>query len=192
MARLTIQRLETIGTISETSAASGQHDFEQLVALHEPRIRRLTHRLLGWRNPAELEDIVQDVLLTALEKLDRFRGDANVATWLTRVTINRVRTQRRRRLLSLRWFHRSAPTAACLFAEGSDHDAVRDETSIRVRGAVQQLPAPDREVIVLFHLEGHSIAEIAKLVDAKPNAVEVRLHRARRRLKASLGDLMED
>ena len=185
MARLTIQRLETIGTISGTNVARGQPDFEQLVALHEPRVRRLAARLLGWRDAQDVEDVVQDVFLAALQKLDSFRGDASLTTWLTTVTLNRCRTHRRRRLLKLKWFTRRDP-------EPSDAAAMQDETSARVRDAVQALSPRDREVIVLFHLEEQPVAEITKLLGAKPNAIEVRLHRARQRLKQQLGDLMID
>jgi RNA polymerase sigma-70 factor (ECF subfamily) len=184
--------LEPIGTIAEPSAASGQADFEQLVALHEPRIRRLAHRLLGWRGGEDVEDVVQDVFLTALEKMDRFRGEAEISTWLARVAINRVRTQRRRALLQFRWLRRAGSNGACPFANPADAPALCDETSARVREAVQQLSASDREVIVLFHLEEMPVAEIARLLVVSPNAIEVRLHRARKRLKDKLGDLMND
>jgi RNA polymerase sigma-70 factor (ECF subfamily) len=177
--------LETIGTIADASAQREQDGFEQLVALHAPRVRRLAHRLLGWRNASDVEDVVQDVFLAALEKLNNFRGDAQVSTWLTTITLNRCRTHRRPRLLKLKWLtHRDEPA--------SDGQAIEDETSARVRQAVQELSAKDREVIVLFHLEEQPIAEIAKLLGAKANAIEVRLHRARQRLKETLGDLVND
>jgi len=76
---------------SNDDQADSHHTFERLVALHEPRIRRLAHRLLGWRDAgSDADDVVQDVLLVLLNKLHTFRGDATLSTWLTSVTINTV------------------------------------------------------------------------------------------------------
>jgi RNA polymerase sigma-70 factor (ECF subfamily) len=55
-----------------------------------------------------------------------------------------------------------------------------------VREAVARLPARDREVIVLHYLEGMRPADIAEVLGASANAVEVRLHRARTKLKADV------
>ena len=172
---------------SSAPAADVHGDFEHLVAQHEARIRRLAHRLLGWRDE-EVNDIVQDVFLAALNHLDRFRGEASVATWLTRVTINACRTRQRRRWLTLKWLRTARPPH---FSEaGSDQGAVDNETSHRVRSAIQELSAADREVIVLFHLEELPAAQIAELLCVKVNTIQVRLHRARQRLGAKLKDLM--
>jgi RNA polymerase sigma-70 factor (ECF subfamily) len=160
--------------------------FETFVARHEPRVRRLAHRLLGWRGGDDVDDVVQDVFLAALEHLHRFRGDASIETWLTSVALNRCRTHRRRQLLRLRWFGNRGNHAAAAVGEAADRRAVADETSARVRGAVQALGAKDREVIVLFYLEEMPVARIAELLSISRGAVDVRLHRARRRLKEKL------
>jgi RNA polymerase sigma-70 factor (ECF subfamily) len=74
----------------------------------------------------------------------------------------------------------------------SPSDAIRDETSQRVRDAVGQLKQDDREVIVLFYLEDQSIRQIAEMLGKTGNAVEVRLHRARQRLANMLKDFADD
>ena len=68
---------------------------------------------------------------------------------------------------------------------------MRDETLDRVREAIARLPQADREVVVLRHLEGLHPADIAAVLGTSPGAVEVRLSRARQRLKGLLGDLFE-
>jgi RNA polymerase sigma-70 factor (ECF subfamily) len=168
----------------EPAAAS----FEQLVALHEPRVRRLTHRLLGWRAGGDVDDVVQEVFLVLLKKLDSFRGESSLATWLTRVTINRCRTQQRSR-----WFRLPRRRPPHFSDEGppADQDAQRNEVNARVRTAVAALPGRDREVIVLFYLEELPSADIAALLQISPGAVDVRLHRARKRLKQTLGDVLD-
>ena len=71
--------------------------------------------------------------------------------------------------------------------------AADDETRRQqVRDAVAALPPRDREVIVLFYLEDLPVAQIAQLLGVKNNAIEVRLHRARQRLKTQAGGLLGD
>ena len=163
--------------------------FEQLVALYQPRVLRLAHRLLGWGDGAE--DVVQDVFLAALRKAGTFRGDASLWTWLTIITLNRCRTQRRRNLLRLR-AHGLLSRRKPAQAPSSDRPAIEDETALQVRAAVAGLGPKDREAIVLFYLEQRSAGEIAELLSISRNAVEVRLHRARAKLKTALEYLMKD
>lgn len=71
-----------------------------------PRLRRLVHRLLGWNASAhDIDDVVQDALLSAFRDRGSFRGEAKLTTWLTRIALskakNHARSARiRRKLLS--------------------------------------------------------------------------------------------
>jgi len=156
--------------------------FERLVALHQQRVSRLVYRLLGWRG--EVEDIVQDVFLAALKSHKNFREESSQWTWLAAITINRCRTHRRRKLLEFRWLRRTN----FVFEAESNSDLERDETCRRVRKAVSELAARDREVVVLYYLEDWSVAEICKATGNSPGAVEVRLHRAREKLRGILDE----
>src|SRR4051812_33447508 len=75
--------------------------FEAVVALHQPRVARLAHRLLGWAG--DCDDVVQDVFLTALGSARSFRGQSSLATWLATITLNRCRRHLRRRTLFRRF-----------------------------------------------------------------------------------------
>ena len=158
--------------------------FEQVVALYSPRVTRLTWRLLGWSG--EVDDVVQDVFVTALEQCRNFRGDKDLWPWLTAITVNKCRTRMRRHFLRLRWLYARSPEAPA--AAGSDEPALRDETSAKVRTAIRALPPRDREVIVLYYLEDRSVSEICSMLGATENAIDVRLHRARKRLRELLED----
>ena len=160
--------------------------FDELVAMHQVRVTRLAHRLLGWRSGREVEDVVQDVFLRALLRRSSFRGDAGLGTWLAAITINRCRSHHRRRLLVWRLFGRGEDAHDTAAPPPPDRIAA-DETSCEVRSAVQALPPRDREVIVLKHFENLTSAEIAAMTGQSKNAVEVRLHRARARLAKALG-----
>jgi RNA polymerase sigma factor (sigma-70 family) len=156
--------------------------FEELVRAHHKQVTRLAFRLLGWRD-SEVEDVVHDVFLAAFERLDRFRNEASPWTWLAAITINRCRTHRRRKLLRLRWLR-----SARRDADSDPGFSGKDESVRRVRDAVARLQSRDREAIVLHHLEQMSIAQISDLTGDRKNAIEVRLHRARKKLRVMLGD----
>lgn len=159
--------------------------FEQVVEQFEQRISRLTHRLLGWRDGADAQDIVQDVFLAALKHRTRFRGNAGLGTWLTAITINCCRSHQRRMRLRHLLFRRIAEGEPSTKAWDASASAERSAT---IRAAVQALPPRDREVVVLRYFESLSLTEIAGVTRQSKNAVEVRLHRARNRLAGVLGD----
>jgi RNA polymerase sigma-70 factor, ECF subfamily len=203
VARLTLQTaLSTTTTTATTTARTAIGDvaapgddsipptFEQLVALYEPRVRRLAHRLLGWAAADAADDIVQDVLLVLLNKLDAFRGDSSLSTWLTRVTINKCRSHQRKRWVRESLFSRHRSTRSSEESSGVDDQPIRDDTNACVRAAVQSLAPRDREVIVLFYLEELSGKEIGRILRISSPAVDTRLHRARQRLKEKLKDLV--
>jgi len=160
--------------------------FDEIVARHQPQVARLAHRLLGWRERDAVEDVVQEVFLVALTRLRDFRGDSSLSTWLMGVTVNKCRAHRRRSALRLTWLRQ-------MWVRPTHHETpADDETCQQVRDAVADLPSRDREVIVLFYLEELPVAQIAQLLRAKNNAIEVRLHRARQRLKTKLAGLIGD
>src|SRR5580692_11415871 len=68
---------------------------EQVFRQYAPRVYHLARRMLG--NDADAEDVTQDVLLQVVRKLDTFRGDADFATWLYRVTVNIALAYRNKR-----------------------------------------------------------------------------------------------
>ncbi len=158
--------------------------FERLVALYERRVARLAQRLLGW--VGDVDDVVQDVFLAVYEQGHKFRGDSDLWPWLTAITVNKCRSRMRRHFMKLRWLHSRPPEGPG--SKAADHDALRDETSAKVRTAVRALPAKDREVIVLYYLEDRPVVEISAMLGSSENAIDVRLHRARKRLKELLGE----
>jgi RNA polymerase sigma-70 factor (ECF subfamily) len=158
--------------------------FERIVARYERRVARLAQRLLGWIG--DVDDVVQDVFLAVYEQGHKFRGDSDLWPWLTAITVNKCRSRMRRHFLKLRWLN-SRPAEGPQ-SNSADRDSLRDETSTKVRTAVRALPAKDREVIVLYYLEDRPVAEISRMLGSSENAIDVRLHRARKRLKEMLGE----
>jgi RNA polymerase sigma-70 factor (ECF subfamily) len=178
---------DDIAAVAKAPAAE-MLSFDQLVANFELRVRHLAYRLLGWRD--EVDDVTQDVFLAAFRAMPRYRGDAQLWTWLMRITINQCRTQQRRRYVKLkalkslitRQWHLSAAASA-------DETPERDETATRIREAVTKLSPKDREVIVLYYLEEMDVSAMTGLLGTSVSNVNVRLHRARERLRKLLGDV---
>ena len=174
--------------------AGVSHDrptFEQIVEREQPGVAQLAQRLLGWSTDRQdVDDVVQDVFLAVLKGLSSFRERSSVSTWVTRITINACRSQRRRRLVRAalwdRWVRR-APTA-----HGPDSAAAEsDETQRCVRQAIARLPNRYREAVVLRYLHEMGIDEMGEVLGLTRSAIEVRLHRAREMLKTELGELAE-
>ncbi len=171
----------------ERFAAGDPTAFDDLVRRHQTRVAGLVYRLLGWRH--DVEDTVQEVFMSALKNISTFRRDASLGTWLFRIAVNECHRQQRKRLLRLRLW-KSEPAAR--IAPSAATPTLDRETCAQVRAAVAELPARDREVVVLRHLEDLPIPEIAHILGLSRNAVEVRLTRARQRLRATLSRWLED
>ena len=154
--------------------------LEEVVRLHQLAVMRTVRRLLGWRG--DVDDVVQEVFLAALRQRGRFRGESSLRTWLIAIAIRRCRTERRR--WWKRWIGKRRRDDRVV-----DESAQRDDVAEAVRQAVKTLAAKEQEVVVLYYLEEMTGAEVARVLRIDENAVNVRLHRARKKLKEMLGHL---
>jgi RNA polymerase sigma factor CnrH len=171
-------------------AESDRDEFDRLIGEHRGAIHRLAFRLLGWRDGAE--DVVQDVFLAAWAAWRRYPGPEAAAPWLMRIAVNKCRSRMRRDAVRSRWTRWMSMGAAAVKSPDPAVDKLlAEERDDRVRRAIQALDMSYREVTVLYYLERMSIDEIAELTRRRRNTVEVRLHRARKKLEVALADLME-
>ncbi len=163
--------------------------FDRIVERHAAEVAALASRLLGW--PGDVDDVVQDVFVAAFLGLKRFRGECRLRTWLFTITVNKCRSHRfrRRRLRSVTMEEAQAVESP---DRAGDQAAMDEETSARVRRAVQVLPQKYREAVILRYLQGLEPAEMGELLNMTVNSVQVRLNRARKRLREQLGDLLEE
>ena len=166
--------------------------FEALVERHSVGVDRLVSRLLGWPDAAEVGDVVQDVFARVWSRAGTFRGDASPGTWITAIALNVCRSWQRRA-----WIRRMAlsrfRTGRAPVSPPADEEAERADTCARVQAAVRALRPACREVIALHYLQGYPSAEVARMLGISVGAVDVRLHRARGRLRELLGgDLGRD
>jgi RNA polymerase sigma-70 factor (ECF subfamily) len=164
--------------------------FERIVERYSAEIAVLANRLLGW--PGDVEDVTQDIFLAAFLGLANFRGQCTLRTWLFTITINKCRTYRYKQMLRLRRFSQAADKRGSASHAAADAPPMDDETFTRVRQAVRRLPPKYREPIVLRYLQELPTKQIGRILRVNKNALQVRLSRARKRLKQDLAELIEE
>ncbi len=167
-------------------AAGDRSAFERLLDRHEAAVMRLLRALL----PEEAaEDGFQETFLSVFRNAGGFQGRSSVRTWILSIARNAAWRHYRRRsgeprdLLSLEELGLAAGWG------GADDPAAaleRQERRRLLEKALEALPPPDRELIVLRELEQVPVREIAAMLDIGVGATKSRLHRARLRLLQSL------
>lgn len=151
--------------------------------------------LRGRVPPAEAEDLGQEVLVRATQALSSFRGDATLRTWLLRIAsraaLDHLRSRRHRQarqtdpLPPADTADSVSPLALSTPAE-APRKLVRSEMHACVREFIDRLPAAHREVLRLKDLEGLTNAATAERLGVTVETAKIRLHRARRELRALL------
>jgi RNA polymerase sigma-70 factor (ECF subfamily) len=163
--------------------------LESIVREYSADVALLANRLLGW--PGDVDDIVQDVFLSAFTGLKKFRHDCDIKTWLFTITINKCRTYKYKKMLSLKVFEKFSGNV-----ESASSDAAKkqidNETFGRVRKAVSALPVKYRQAVVLKYLQEMKTADITKILKISENTLNVRLSRARDLLGKKLADLTRE
>jgi RNA polymerase sigma-70 factor (ECF subfamily) len=168
--------------------------YEELVRSYSPRLLAVARRIVG--NDEEARDVIQDAFFNAFRSLRNFHGDARLSTWLHRIVVNsalmKLRTRKRKPEESIE------PLLPAFLADGhyaekfsswgeqADSALSRTETQELVRRHIDELPESFRTVLVLRDIEGLDTEETARVLDTTPNAVKIRLHRARAALRTLL------
>ena len=165
-----------------------QDELGPLLELHTGRLRRLCRLLLA--DGQEAEEVVQDVLVKALEALQRQGPPDDWGAWLTRIAVNTCRDRRR-----AGWWRRfrrwSEPieTVPLRHADPTPEElAIGAETRQQIWREFRVLPDRQREVFVLRHMEDLSGPEIAATLGLSAGSVKRHLFRAVHRMRRSLGD----
>ena len=168
-----------------TQIAAGEESaFVELVDRYGQTVARLIGRLTAWHSDSD--DILQDVFLVAWRKADTFCGQGSAEGWLKRIAINRCRNHFRKLNVIKRNLERFAHLVMFNGRAQAEEILSSDEPDTELRQAMDELSPEDRLVLVLYYLEempGDRVAEILKM---RPDAVYVRMHRARKKLKTIL------
>ncbi len=169
---------------------------EELVARFGARIYRLAVRVTG--RPEDAQEVTQDVLWAIVRKIDTFKGESAIGSWIYRITVNaayqKLRSRRGKEEVSWEELLPSFDSDGHLVE--SVHDwtvafedpAVQAEARRRLQDAIDSLPADYRTAFVLHDLEGLPNPEIAELLGISLPAVKSRVHRSRLFLRQRLAE----
>ena len=158
--------------------------FEQIYRRHAEMVFNLALRMTG--DPEEAADVSQETFLRVHRYCDRFRGRSSLKTWIYRVTVNCCRSRFRR---NQTWRTRVVSGSLERVEQVADRRrGPEDRALARDRGevvmqALQRLPDPFREAVVLRDLEGLSYEEIARVLGTRIGTVRSRIARGRDRLR---------
>jgi len=141
-------------------------------------------------NTAEAEDLTQDAFLQVFRKLQTFRGDSALSTWLYRIAVNTVLMHFRKKALrqvSLdEPYSQDAKTVRREY--GSKDDRLTGSVDrIALARAIKELPAGYRTIFLLHEVEGYEHQEIAQLLDCSVGNSKSQLHKAKLRIRELLG-----
>jgi RNA polymerase sigma factor (sigma-70 family) len=156
--------------------------FDALVEARVLPMTRTAMAILGRED--EARDAVQDALLTAWTELASLRDPAAFDGWLTRILVHRCR--RMGRGVSARRLHETPLEALDPADEPSGAGTGATDDRVALERAFERLSVDDRSILVLHHLDGRSLAEIAAALDIPVGTAKSRLFAARRALERSL------
>ena len=161
----------------EKTDGSREAALERLMAAYGTALLRTCTLYLKDRQLAE--DAVQETFLKAYGRLDAFRGESGEKTWLTAIAVNTCRD-----ILRTAWMrHTDRKTALDAQPEPASSDAFPDRTVLL---AVMQLPARERETVLLRYYQAMKLKETAQALGISESAVKRRLKRANALLRRKL------
>jgi RNA polymerase sigma-70 factor (ECF subfamily) len=158
-------------------------DFDALYRRYAPYVAAIAARIMG--RDHELDDLVQDAFVNALRGLQGLREPAAIKGWLAKITV-RLATRRLRQLRLRRALHLSRDVAddETIVAVGADAD--QRALIAKVYRVLDRLPAAERVVWVLRHVQGEPLLRIPELCDCSLSTVQRRLARAQAVLEMEL------
>lgn len=181
------------GKADEDAQGDRKRRFEEMIAGERDSLYRTALTLTRKREDAE--DVLQETLVRAWRSLDSFRQGATPRGWLTTILVNVYRDRYRKQKRSVQTtslegddlhVYEGAVHTDTSGAENPENSVLTEEISGPVLRAIQDLPAPFREALLLVDLEGFTYREAAEILGTLTGTVMSRLHRARKRLGREL------
>jgi RNA polymerase sigma-70 factor (ECF subfamily) len=185
------------GRLIEGLRAGDNAAYEALLGRFQEPVFNLVSRLM--KDTGEACDVVQEVFLKVFRKIDSFRGDSSLKTWIYRIAVNEAHNhgrwngRHRRQEVGLEGDEDSRRYCDILAAPGgSPFDYVLDRERHRlVEAALAELSPSFRSVVVLRDVEDLSYEEIAEILDVPLGTVKSRILRGREALRRELEKRME-
>ena len=166
------------------NARSGDNDaLREIIKKYEHQVAATVIGMLGYC--PEAEDIGQETFIRFYKSLDKFRGDASIGTYLTRIAINLSLNEVKRRKRQRKFFFSKSDNKIENIPDMSNpHD--KNEVKKIIQLCIQKLEPKFRAVIVLRLIDGYSTRETAQILNLPAGTVLSRLARAQMKLKEIL------
>ncbi len=167
----------------EAAQAGDREAFGELATRFEPMVYAIAVRRLG--NHAEAQELCQEVLVKAMQKIEQLKVPAAFAGWLKSITV-RMAINRQVRRAPVVPTEPQALDATCFESSTPLDAALARERAREVRGGLARLGELDRHTLEAFYMRGESLAEMSTAFSAPIGTIKRRLHVARKRLAAQL------
>jgi RNA polymerase sigma-70 factor (ECF subfamily) len=172
--------------------------FQDIFKSHQEKVLNLCYRFV--HNRQDAKDVSQEVFVQVYQSLDRFRGDAQMSTWIYRIAVSKsldfLRKKKRKKRFAV---------VKRLFNESNDQQEIdvpdsntplsdlekKDRDNI-LRWAVDALPENQRIAISLHKYEAFSYQQVADIMNVSLSAVESLIHRAKKNLQKKLYNYYDD
>jgi RNA polymerase sigma-70 factor (ECF subfamily) len=160
--------------------------FEELYRAHAGKLFSVACRMLG--NPTDAEDLLQEIFLSAHRKLDGFRGEAALGTWLYRLATNHCLDYLRSRAARTNQVTDALDEEVGLYEAGSRGLAEQTVTKMDLERAMARLPEGCRAAFVLHDIQGLEHREVGEALGIAEGTSKSQVHKARLRLRAILSE----
>jgi RNA polymerase sigma-70 factor (ECF subfamily) len=179
--------------------AGDESAVTDLDAVYRSRIQQLALRYV--KNPEDAEEVAQDVLMKVYRKIDAFRGDAALSSWIYRITFNTVMSRLRGQKAVQRHEVREADLLADVDEHGGavrrepadwsslgDEAVLRAQMRLKLAVALKDMPEIYRTPVILRDMHGLSTEEASSRLGIKEQTLKSRLHRGRLFLRQHLAE----
>jgi len=160
--------------------------FEELYRAHAGKLFSVACRMLG--NPTDAEDLLQEIFLSAHRKLDGFRGESALGTWLYRLATNHCLDYLRSRAARTDQLTDVLDDEPGLYLAGSRGLAEQTVMKMDLERAMARLPGGCRAAFVLHDVQGLEHREVAEVLGIAEGTSKSQVHKARLRLRAILSE----
>ena len=160
--------------------------FEELYRAHAGKLYSVACRMLG--NPTDAEDLLQEIFLSAHRKLDGFRGESALGTWLYRLATNHCLDYLRSRAARTNQLTDVLDDEPGLYEAGGRGLAEQTVMKMDLERAMARLPEGCRAAFVLHDVQGLEHREVADVLGIAEGTSKSQVHKARLRLRAMLSE----
>lgn len=165
--------------------------FSALVERHQRLVWHLVYRMV--HHPEDCRELCQEVFIRVHAKLDQFRFDSTLATWIGRIAFSICARHLQRKRLPL--VEPGEEDAHPVETTADDFDLVAACANQQLVGylheALEELPPVSRTVLTLYYLEEMSVGEVAQIMDKRAGTIKNLLFRARNRLRSKFHQYLE-